>query len=307
MYNLLMKCDPDQIWWENNNVHEEERLFEYTNKEVREKYINNTDELKNFPCLFTYERYGQNNKIKGYIGHIKSIEKKNTYENQSKIIIEYFLDKKYPVLSINTESHSDLLDLGIEGPTSWELGRTHWAVKDKNLFKFISKYFAKKIEKEPILTSTEMKNIWGENYTDKTCIFFSHKAKYKKEVSNIKKELEKEKFSCFIAHEDIEPSLSWQKEIIKALDTMHIFVGIVTDDFHKGSWTDQEIGYAYKRNTPRMFIKLGESDPQGFVSSEQALTNKVEWSNVHINIIEYIKKHCPDLYIPISKSPFDVL
>ncbi len=306
MYNLLMMSDPDQTWWENNNVYEETRLFEYTNEKIKEKYENNLDKLKNLPCLFTYERWGGNNKIKGYVGHIRSIKEKETFNKGLglEVIIEYSLDVEYPIINIDIKNHSDLLNLGIDDPKLWELSRTHWAVKNKDLFEFISKYFAKKIKKESIVTSSEMKNIWGENYTDKTCIFFSHKAKYKKEVSNIKEELEKENFCCFIAHEDIEPSLSWQREIIKALDTMHIFIGIVTDDFHKGSWTDQEIGYAYKRNTPRIFIKLGESDPQGFVSSEQALTNKIKWNNAHINIIEYIKKHCSDLYIPVSKSTF---
>ena len=303
MYNLLMISDPDQIWWENNEIYEEGRLFEHTSEEIKEKYINNIDELKSLPCLFTYERYG-NNKIRGHIGHIKSIEKRDSYRNPPKIIIGYSLDKEYSVLNINPKSHSDLLDLGIEGPRSWELGRTHWAVKDKSLFQFAAKHFAKKIKPEPVLTSTEMKTVWGEDYMNKTRIFFSHKANYKKEVSNVKENLEKENFSCFVAHENAEPSLIWKNEIIKALDTMNIFVGIVTDNFHTGSWTDQEIGYAYKRNTPRIFIKLDRSDPQGFVSSEQALTNKVEWGNVHIKMIEHIKKHWPDLYFPILKSPF---
>lgn len=69
---------------------------------------------------------------------------------------------------------------------------------------------------------------------------------------------------------------------------MHIFVGIVTDDFHTGSWTDQEIGYAYKRKVPRVFIKVGETDPQDFISSEQALN--ANWNNIHIKIMEHLEK-----------------
>ena len=84
------------------------------------------------------------------------------------------------------------------------------------------------------LSQSEMKKIWGENYVNKKLVFLSHKAEYKEEVSKIKDDLKKENINCFIAHQDIKPSLEWQKEIIKALDTMHIFIGIVTDDFHTG-------------------------------------------------------------------------
>lgn len=141
---------------------------------------------------------------------------------------------------------------------------------------------------EPVLKSSEMKRIWGENYEGKKLIFFSHKANYKKQISNAKKELEKERFSCFIAHEDIEPTLDWKNEIIKALNTMHIFVGVVTDDFHKGSWTDQEIGYACSRGVPKVFVKIGSDDPKGFVASEQALT--ANWNNLHIRLIEHLER-----------------
>ena len=134
-----------------------------------------------------------------------------------------------------------------------------------------------------------MKKIWGQNYKDKTLIFLSHKANYKKQVSQIKENLETESksISCFVAHQDIHPTLEWRKEIIKALNTMNVFIGVITDDFHKGSWTDQEIGYAYKINTPRIFLKIGTLDPQGFISSEQALHSN--WINAHKKTIEHLQ------------------
>ena len=139
------------------------------------------------------------------------------------------------------------------------------------------------------LSQLEIKKIWGEDYVNKKLVFLSHKAEYKKEMSDIKNNLKKENINCFIAHQDIQPSLEWQKEIIKALDTMHIFIGIVTSNFHTGSWTDQEIGYSYKRGVPRLFIKVGKSDPQGFISSEQALN--ANWNNIHIKIIKHLQEY----------------
>lgn len=282
-----MTGNEDQSWWEDNSIYIEDRLFEYTSSEIKEQYKNNLDKLKDFPCLFTYESQGSG-KVKGYIGFIQSIQQEKDFRNNTKITIKYLLDKKYPTISINTKkTSSDLLDLGIT--KSFELKRTHWAIKDKDLFLFLSNYLVRTTKRDLIPKTNEMKNIWGENYINRTRIFFSHKANYKTKISNIKTKLEKENFSCFIAHEDIKPTLEWQKEIIKALDTMHIFIGIVTDDFHKGSWTDQEIGYAYKREIPRVFIKIDNTDPQGFVSSEQALTTN--WDNAHEKIIEHLKKN----------------
>ena len=42
---------------------------------------------------------------------------------------------------------------------------------------------------------------------------------------------------------------------------MDIFIGFVTDDFHGGGWPDQEVGYAYQRGVPRVFVKLGGAGP----------------------------------------------
>ncbi len=286
-----MRYDSNQMWWENNTLYESDRLFEYTNEEIIKKYESDLDKLKNFPCLFTYESQGSN-KIKGHIGYISSITKKEFFRIKNlkaiKVTITYLLDKEYPIINIDINNHSTLLALGIESSDRFELNRTHWAVKNRNLFQFMSKYFAKKNKSEPTLQSIEIQNIWGESYRDRTRIFFSHKANHKDKVSDIKKKLEKENFSCFIAHEDIHPTLTWQQEIIKALDTMHVFVGIVTDDFHTGSWTDQEIGYAYKRKIPRLFIKIGKFDPKGFISSEQALN--ANWGNIHTKIMRHLKK-----------------
>ena len=291
MYNFLMIADGEEKDWVENEGKEYKiirRIFEYTEEGIKEKYKNNLDKLKNFPCLFTYEIPYRSTKVKtkGHIGHIISIKERSYY-----IIIKYRLDHTYPEFYMNKKNISDLEDLGItDGPDELgELNRTHWAIKNKNLFEFVAKFLVKKFNIESTLSYNEMKRIWGENYMNKPLVFLSHKAKYKKQVSQIKKHLKKEDINCFIAHEDIEPTLEWQKEIIKALNTMHIFIGIVTDDFHGGVWTDQEVGYAYKRKIPRILVKLGGVPPQGFISPEQAVVD-ANWNNINEKIMEQIKK-----------------
>ena len=133
-----------------------------------------------------------------------------------------------------------------------------------------------------------MKKIWGDYYKNKKkkLIFLSHRARDRGKVSKIKEQLEKEDISCFVAHDDIKPGSTWQNEIIKALMAMDVFIGCVTDEFHLGSWTDQEIGYAYKRGVPRIFIKLGKTDPMGFISMEQAL--ETTWEEAPQKIIKHL-------------------
>ena len=84
------------------------------------------------------------------------------------------------------------------------------------------------------------------------------------------------------------PSLSWQDEILKALNTMDVFVGFVTDDFHQGGgWPDQEVGYAHKRGVHRVFVKLGKADPAGMVATEQALST--DWEHAADRILDHLE------------------
>ena len=57
------------------------------------------------------------------------------------------------------------------------------------------------------------------------------------------------------------------------------FVGLITDDFHEGSWTDQEIGYSFARaEVRRIFVKLSDHDPRGLASFEQAANS--DWDGM---------------------------
>ena len=137
------------------------------------------------------------------------------------------------------------------------------------------------------LPHDDMKNLWGDNYERKKLIFLSHRATNRSKVTEVKEQLEKKDIACFVAHDDIKPGSKWPDEIIKALTTMDIFIGFVTDDFHQGSWTDQEIGYAYRRDVPRISVKLEKADPKGFISSEQVL--QANWDNAAQEIINHLQ------------------
>ena len=106
---------------------------------------------------------------------------------------------------------------------------------------------------------------------EKIKLFISHKADYKKYVKYLSDVLSERNITCFVAHEDIEPTKEWQDEIEKALWTMDAFLAYLTDDFQGGNWTSQEIGFAVAREVPIIPLKLQNLDPYGFIGKIQAV------------------------------------
>jgi len=108
-------------------------------------------------------------------------------------------------------------------------------------------------------------------------LFISHSSKQKDSANRLKETLLLYKIDCFVAHEDVKPTLEWQIEIEKALNTMDCFLSIHTEDFNKSSWCQQEIGFAISRNVEIIPIKtVGKKSkheilPEGFASKIQAI------------------------------------
>ena len=76
--------------------------------------------------------------------------------------------------------------------------------------------------------------------------------------------------SGFVAHEDIEPSAEWQKEIEEALDSMDGLLALLTDRFSQNAWCNQEVGWALGSNKICVSVRDGE-DPPGFAGRFQAV------------------------------------
>ena len=120
--------------------------------------------------------------------------------------------------------------------------------------------------------------IWQEG---RFRVFLSHKAEVKKEVAMLKETLDAFGATCFVAHEDIQPTKEWQEEIENA------FVALLTTDFHDSCWTDQEVGYAVAVGAPMIAVRLGQ-DPYGFIGKFQALP--CDWNEAPIEIAKLLMK-----------------
>lgn len=128
-------------------------------------------------------------------------------------------------------------------------------------------------------------------------VFISHRDAHKVRVKELANILDAYGFTCFVAHDAIEPMSPWEQEILKGLQTMEIMILFITDDFFHNNWTNQEIGFALARNIPILPLKLGTEDPKGFSSSLQALKASIEmpFDTIALKIIEVLRDKYPDV------------
>ena len=117
------------------------------------------------------------------------------------------------------------------------------------------------------LESPDAPKFWSE---ENPRIFISHLSTEKEETGQIRNELAKYGITAFVAHDDIEPTKEWQKEIESALATMDGLVALLSPGFNESRWCDQEIGVAIGRRLPIISVKRG-LDPYGFIGKYQAL------------------------------------
>jgi hypothetical protein len=106
-------------------------------------------------------------------------------------------------------------------------------------------------------------------------IFMSHVSEHKARVGQIGDLLSSFGFSCFVAHDAIQPSRAWQEAIERALRTCHVLVAYLSPEFSRSHWTDQEVGWAAGRGIPIVPIDAG-ANPYGFFGAFQALKTSAE-------------------------------
>lgn len=129
MYNFLVTA-VEGAWDLPAYEIDRSRFLEHTAESLKTRFVNldtkAIEELKSFPTLFTYE--GSDKAVR--IGYIRRIKERS----RSTLLIEYEFDE-----DIGQFDYSKLIDnerrLDIE---RWELSRTHWAVKDEDLFEILA-------------------------------------------------------------------------------------------------------------------------------------------------------------------------
>jgi len=121
-------------------------------------------------------------------------------------------------------------------------------------------------------------------------IFISYASSDKKLAHKIKEGLEGYGMEAFLAHDDIKPTEEWQKRILEELNSTQVFMPLLTEQFLKSIWTDQETGIAVAKDCLIIPLKVTE-DPHGFISRYQALKVKVDLLKTCSEIMNTVAGH----------------
>lgn len=101
--------------------------------------------------------------------------------------------------------------------------------------------------------------------------FICHSSKDKKVAGLFKAFFERYfGFEVFLAHEDIPPSAEWDSEILMNLKKSDLFIPLISADFEKAIFANQEIGMAIAWGIKIIPIKIDNTNPCGFISKLQA-------------------------------------
>jgi TIR domain-containing protein len=108
---------------------------------------------------------------------------------------------------------------------------------------------------------------WEEGFYK---LFLSHTSANKALAKEIRDRLRTVGVDAFVAHEDIKPTKEWEEEIERGLSTCDGMLAMVTPDFIKSEFCDQEVGYAMGRGLLVIALMRG-AKPYGFVSKWQGM------------------------------------
>jgi hypothetical protein len=101
-------------------------------------------------------------------------------------------------------------------------------------------------------------------------LFISHTHPNARFASEMKTHLGRYRIESFVAHNDIEPSEKWIRVIESALLTCHAAGALLTPDFRKSQWCDQEVGFCLARSLLVVPL-IRDADPHGFLSEVQGV------------------------------------
>ena len=126
MYNFLVTAKPD-AWSLPAYEYERDRFGEYTSPALKTRFKNLTaeaiEELKSYPALFAYE----GEEIDVPVGYLRRIK-----ERARSVLIEYDFEPNIPAIPFSRIE--PIKEVRPRYRENWEMNRTHWAVKDEDLF-----------------------------------------------------------------------------------------------------------------------------------------------------------------------------
>lgn len=102
--------------------------------------------------------------------------------------------------------------------------------------------------------------------------FVTYVTEDKAKAGKVKQILEANNVTAFLFHDDLEVSTQWRTEILRHLDTSSGLIAIVTENFAKSFWTNQEVGMAIAKGLPIIPLMFsGSTALRGFIEMYQGV------------------------------------
>jgi hypothetical protein len=100
-------------------------------------------------------------------------------------------------------------------------------------------------------------------------LFLSHTSANRRRAKSLANVFARYGIEAFVAHHTIQPTREWEREIVSALRSCDALCAILTEDFTKSLWCDQEVGFALARRKLVVPLRV-DIDPYGFLGRVQA-------------------------------------
>lgn len=101
-------------------------------------------------------------------------------------------------------------------------------------------------------------------------LFISHSSVNRTLAHSLRNELQAYGIDAFVAHDTVKPTDDWQDVIEYALRTADAMVALLSKEFRRSRWCDQEVGAVVVQNKLIVSACLGRV-PHGFLARHQGL------------------------------------
>jgi hypothetical protein len=242
MYHLLVSF----TGWESRDLLDSDRIFEFTQDGLKKTFKPNgvldQSKISQIPALFVSEIRGEGSQF-ARVGYINRVE-----DRGKEMRLNYYFDSGIPPI-LNTMLQQIASELDIDG---YEFSRTHWAIKDINLFRVLLKN-QPFIKMTPKVFKLEESEITDNNLISVMMPFASHFYKVYETLQNASSKLS---LKCLRADDIWEHDVIIQ-DVVSLINRSRI---VICDCTGRNPNVFYEAGIAHTLGKDVILITQSESD-----------------------------------------------
>ena len=96
-------------------------------------------------------------------------------------------------------------------------------------------------------------------------MFISHSTEDKGVATKLKEKLAAWNMSCFVASGDLTPGYDSNQELVEEIKSCRVFLVLVSQNYHKSAYANQELGFALCHGRQILPICLDDALPKAFI------------------------------------------